>query len=282
MRRHQHNAIVVRENLERLVVAVLPRGVHRQGKGHVDASTPERMQDDLVARSTFGAGIHSFNQQVMTVRQRCPGPGLLIFQEGDQPIGRIRVEAVVRRQFFNERGLIHAHIGTFQKRRDLLGVMEPPRIAFRFPEWQILRRALGRCDEHVVVGDPFDAPGLRSHGERLPDVRFPNEFLVEFTNSRVAIHVTHVEVPTIGNRSTGSIQHLKCALPCRNRMIETIHGNTGLQFPYTTVRIPTRQHLDHKVELLTCQFPIRRTGANECKQSVQIPRLHPRHGNQYL
>ena len=145
--------------------------------------------------------------------------------------------------------IIQLAIGGLKKLPNLLGIVKAAGNRLGSPEGWGHGAWLALADNHIIVGDGLDLPGLCAQGELLPDPGLPDKFLVKLANAGHVILVAKLKVAAIRDDATAKIKGQQGAFICLHLAGLMVNADARLEFTDPAVSIAASQHIDHQVKL---------------------------------
>ena len=237
-----------------------PRRVHPAAERGQDADAPVA---DLVAEAL---------DHDRAVGGDDAGRGGLLAQEGEQVLGRARVEVVVVAQVL-ERALVAAGDQLPRGAADLLAELERPADAFALPERNGAGHAGRGRDDHPVAGDLLDPPGRGAEHERLPLPRLVDHLLVELADAAAAVDEVDAEEAAVGDRARVRDREPPRARAPADDAGGAIPDDPRPQLGELVRRVAAGEHVEHVLELLQREVGERIGAADERVQRRDLDLL---------
>ena len=241
----QHDAVVAVHRLHVDAEPVAHPGAHRQRPGRVHLRAERREDGDPPVAELVAEPLDDDRPVVGHVT----GGLALLAQVAEQVVGGPVVET--GRHHPLACGLWRQRLDLADERTDgpaqLGGAAE--RVAL--PERQPPRQAGGRRDEHPVVGDVLDAPGARAQGEQVADPRLVDHLLVELADPAAGAFAGREEdgvQPAVGDGAARGDGEPLGAPAAGEGVGQAVPGDAGAQLGELVAGVPTREHVEHRLE----------------------------------
>ena len=177
------------------------------------------------------------------------GRGRLLAQEGEQVLGRARVEVVLAAQVL-EGALVGAGDQLARGDADLLAQLVRPPDALALPERDGAGNAGRRRDDDAVAGDLLDPPGRGAEHERLPLPRLVDHLLVELADAAAAVDEVHAVEAAVGDRARVRDGQPPRAGAAADDAGGAVPDDPGPQLRELVRRVAAGEHVEHVLELL--------------------------------